>query len=84
MVNSQRQVKGGKSCKELVKSGRTDEYGNFLAKVVEVGEISELTELKPPNINSVQQVKDFLISKGWKPPQTFKYVRDDTGISSMG
>lgn len=51
-----------KELQELVKSGRADEYGNFLAKVVEVGEISELTELKPPNINSVQQVKDFLTS----------------------
>ena len=66
---------------ELVKSGKTDEYGNLLAKVVEVGEISELTELKPPNINSVQQVKDFLISKGWKP-QTFKYVRDDVAFQA--
>lgn len=65
-----------KELQELVKSGKTDEYGNVLAKVVEVGEISELVELKPPNINSVQQVKDFLTSKGWKP-QTFKYVRDD-------
>ena len=68
-----------KELQELVKSGKTDEYGNLLAKVVEVGEISELTELKPPNINSVQQVKDFLTSKGWKP-QTFKYIRDDVAF----
>lgn len=70
-----------KELQELVKSGKTDEYGNLLAKVVEVGEISELTELKPPNINSVQQVKDFLMSKGWKP-QTFKYVRDDVAFQA--
>lgn len=64
-----------KELQELLKSGEKDEYGNLLAKVVEVGEISELTSLAPPNINSVQQVKDFLTSKGWVP-QTFKYVRD--------
>ena len=61
---------------ELVKSGEKDAFGNLLAKVVQVDEISELTSLAPPNINSVQQVKDFLTSKGWIP-QTFKYVRDD-------
>lgn len=65
-----------KELQELLKSGQKDEYGNPLAKVVTVGEISELVELQPPNINSVQQVKDFLTSKGWVP-QSFKYVRDD-------
>lgn len=48
----------------------------FWQSAVQVDEISELTSLAPPNINSVQQVKDFLTSKGWIP-QTFKYVRDD-------
>ena len=65
-----------KELQELVKSGEKDAFGNLLAKVVQVDEISELTSLAPPNINSVQQVKDFLTSKGWIP-QTFKYVRDD-------
>lgn len=65
-----------KQLQELVKSGEKDEFGNLLAKVVQVGEISELASLQPPNINSVQQVKEFLLSKGWVP-QTFKYVRDD-------
>lgn len=65
-----------KELQDLLKSEKKDEYGNPLAKVVEVGEISELTDLQPPNINSVQQVKDFLTSKGWVP-QSFKYVRDD-------
>ena len=70
-----------KELQELVKTGTRDEYGNLLAKVVNVGEISELVKLEPPNINSVQQVKDFLISKGWKP-QTFKYVRDDIAFQA--
>lgn len=65
-----------KELQESVKSGEKDAFGNLLAKVVQVNEISELTSLAPPNINSVQQVKDFLTSKGWIP-QTFKYVRDD-------
>ena len=68
-----------KELQELVKTGVRDEYGNLLAKVVNVGEISELVKLEPPNINSVQQVKDFLTSKGWKP-KTFKYVRDDVAF----
>lgn len=61
--------------KQKLISEEKDEYGNPLAKVVKQGEICELSSYEPPNINGVQQVKDFLVSKGWKPI-TFKYVRD--------
>lgn len=61
--------------KRLLLSEEKDEYGNLKAKVIRQGEIHELTKYDPPNINSSQQVKDFLFSKGWKPT-TFKYVRD--------
>lgn len=57
------------------KLGKEDEWGNPLAEVREVGSIHELVGYESPNINSHDQVKDFLFSKGWKP-QTFKYVRD--------
>ncbi len=70
-----------KEVQELVSSCKKDDFGNLLAKIDESGEVSELTELKSPNINSVQQVKDFLFSKGWKP-QTFKYVRDDEAFQA--
>lgn len=62
--------------KELLRSGERDEWGNLLAEVRKEGEIHQLTGYNPPNINSSQQVKDFLFSKGWRP-QTFKYVRDN-------
>lgn len=61
--------------KELLTSKEVDEHGNPRARVMKEGEIQELTSYDPPNINSVQQVKDFLTSKGWEP-QTFNYVRD--------
>lgn len=67
--------------KVKLESGRTDEYGNPLAKVVEDGAIHELRDLEPPNINSHTQVKDFLFSKGWKP-QTFKYNRDEEAFNA--
>ncbi len=63
------------SLKKLLISEETDEHGNLLAKVIKQGEIHELVSLAPPNINGVQQVKDFLLSKGWVP-ESFKYVRD--------
>jgi hypothetical protein len=65
-----------KSLQEMLKNEEKDEFGNLKAKVVKSGVISELVSLSPPNINSVQQVKEFLLSKGWVP-QSFKYVRDD-------
>lgn len=58
-----------------VRDKEEDEYGNLLF-VVRNSRVYELTSLEPPNINSPQQVKDFLFSKGWQP-LTFKYVRDD-------
>src|SRR5690606_627536 len=67
--------------KELLKSGKTDEYGNPLAKVIVPGKIHELTGYSEPNINSVQQVKDFLVSKGWEP-QSFKYERDEEAFNN--
>lgn len=41
-------------------------------------EIKVLKSYKEPNPSSSQQVKDWLFSLGWKP-ETFKYVKDDTG-----
>lgn len=58
------------------KIGVLNEHGHPLSEVREVGAIHELVRYDPPNINSSDQVKSFLFSKGWKP-QTFKYVRDD-------
>ena len=62
--------------KKLLSLDEEDEWGNKKAKVVKVGEVQVLVKYDPPNINSSQQVKDFLFSRGWKPT-TFKYVRDD-------
>lgn len=59
---------------KAVAEGKKDDYGNPLF-IQGVDEITELVELVPPNINSVQQVKDFLFSKGWVP-QNFEYKRD--------
>lgn len=62
------------------KLGKKDEWGNPLAEVRVEGRIHELTEYNPPNINSSDQVKNFLFSKGWKP-ETFNYVRDQEAFS---
>lgn len=61
--------------KEKLKKEEKDEYGNRIAVVREKGSIHEIVRYREPNINSVQQVKDFLESKGWVP-RTFKYIRD--------
>lgn len=65
--------------KSLLKSGEKDEYGNPKAEVREEGFIHELVSYAEPNVGSVQQVKDFLFSKGWKP-ETFKYIRDKSAM----
>lgn len=65
--------------KALLKSGEKDEYGNPKAEVREEGFIHELVSYAEPNVGSVQQVKDFLFSKGWKP-ETFKYIRDKSAM----
>lgn len=56
--------------------GDVDEFGTKTVLVKNVGEFEELTGYAEPNINSHQQVKDFLFSHGWIPA-TFKYVKDD-------
>lgn len=61
--------------KKLLVSELKDEDGNLLARVRKQGEIEELVGYNPPNINSSDQVKNFLFSKGWKPA-TYKFVRD--------
>ena len=42
------------------------------------GEIKVVKKYDDPNPSSTQQVKDWLFSLGWNP-QTFKFVKDDTG-----
>lgn len=71
--------KGGESwetLKDLLRSGEVDSKGNVKAKVEKEGYIHELVGYDKPNINSSQQVKDFLFSNGWRP-QTFNFVRDN-------
>lgn len=62
---------------ELLKSGEKDGLGNVKAfpHPTQVGVVRVLNGYKPPNINSPNQVKDFLFSKGWNP-QTYEFVRD--------
>ena len=62
------------------KLGKEDEWGNTLAEVREVGSIHELVKYESPNINSHDQVKDFLFSKGWKP-QTFEFKKDEEAFT---
>lgn len=54
-----------------------DEFGNHLSLVVEDDEdcLKVLKKLEEPNINSSDQIKKWLFSKGWKP-KTFKFVKD--------
>lgn len=60
----------------LDKRGKTDDAGNPLVIMdLENERIKELTGYEPPNINSVEQIKDFLFSKGWVPA-TYKFVKD--------
>lgn len=55
----------------------TDDKGTPLSVRVENegSLIKVLKSYEPPNINSSQQIKDFLFLHGWKP-RTFKYVKD--------
>lgn len=52
-----------------------DEYGKPLSLVVDKDTIKVLKGYEEPNINSHQQIKDWLYSLGWKPV-SFKYVKD--------
>lgn len=61
--------------KDVLRSQAKDDMGNLLARVRKQGEIEELTSYAAPNINSPDQVKDFLFSHGWVPA-TFKAVRN--------
>lgn len=56
---------------------KVDEYGTPLTLEVEGSqdEVKILKGYKDPNINSTDQIKNLLFSKGWKP-RTFKYVKD--------
>jgi DNA polymerase I-like protein with 3'-5' exonuclease and polymerase domains len=65
--------------KEDLEKGEVDEWGNLKVKVIKDGFISELIKYEPPNINSHQQVKDFLTLHGWVP-ETFKYVKDEEAL----
>ena len=58
------------------KIGKKDELGNDIAVWVDSTTIKVLNKYEDPNINSSQQIKDFLFSKGWKP-QTFKFDVDE-------
>src|SRR5690625_1732572 len=73
--NGELSVYGERWEERKAKLGKVDEYGNPLAEVREKGFIHELVEYREPNIDSHEQVKDFLFSRGWEP-QTFVYTRD--------
>lgn len=66
---------------EAVREGTTDEKGNPIAVVKDENNIKKLKGYNPPNINSSQQLKDFLFSKGWEP-ETFKYDRDQEAFDN--
>lgn len=61
--------------KKLYDDGVIDDNGNSVVIIKKQGCFHELTSYKKPNINSHQQVKDFLFKHGWIPC-TFKMVRD--------
>lgn len=64
--------------REMIRTKATDGHGHLmvLTGFGENGEdVKVLKDYNPPNVNSSQQIKDFLFSKGWKP-KTFKFVRD--------
>lgn len=62
---------------ELLKSEEKDHLGNVKAfpHPTQVGVVRVLNGYKPPNINSPNQVKEFLFSHGWVP-QTYEFVRN--------
>ena len=78
-----------KAPKELYKlNGDMSEAGKRWAKVCEdegypldyTGTIKVITGYKPPNPNSVQQVKAWLTSLGWEA-ETFEYKREPDGTT---
>lgn len=67
----------GKAWEErLSRVGEKDDSGNVIIERLDVDTIRILKGYEPPNINSHQQIKDFLFSKGWKP-RNFKFVKDE-------
>lgn len=61
--------------------GKKDELGNDLASWIDGSTLSILKGYEEPNINSSQQIKDFLFSKGWEP-ESFKYDVDEEAKSA--
>lgn len=64
---------------EVKNVGVADTLGNVLAEWVDDKTLNILKGYEPPNINSHQQIKDFLFSKNWKP-QAFKFVKDEAAM----
>lgn len=60
----------------LKKKGTKDSRGNIEVQSLDVDTLKILKSYEAPNINSHQQIKDFLFLKGWKP-RSFKFVKDD-------
>ena len=56
--------------------GKQDDGGNDLVKVIDKDNIKILSKYEPPNIDSHQQIKDFLFTKGWQP-ENFKFETDE-------
>lgn len=58
------------------KLDQRDEFGNYMAMETDNPQVIKvICGYKPANIQSTVQVKDFLLSKGWRP-RTFKFVED--------
>lgn len=69
----------GKSWNKAIEGlEKVDEYGTPLTIPVDgnPNRVKILKKYNPPNINSSDQIKRWLFSKGWKP-ETFKYVKDN-------
>lgn len=61
--------------REQIRHEEKDGQGNPLVLTQEDGSVKVLKGYAEPNINSSQQIKDFLFANGWVP-ETFKYDRD--------
>lgn len=74
----------GESWNEALKGlDIVNELGHNLSIRVEGSNecLKVLKGYNPPNIQSSQQIKDWLFSHGWKP-QTFKYVKDEKAMEA--
>ena len=61
--------------RDLIRKDAKDDAGHPLVIGTGDGDVKVLKSYEEPNINSSQQIKDFLFSKGWEP-ESFKYERD--------